>query len=369
MNLSRHQFLGRLVSLLRRGREHLGNFQRPRGRRRPARAQHVLDVIVKSSRQEKLERARRWRRNLQWGGLAVLAAVVATTGHQALARYFWQNPDLQLIRGAKISTNGSLTYDDILRHAGLSDATHVYDVDLRAVRERLEALPNVRHASVARELPGRLVIEVEERLPAMWLSCDLPKLRTLTTDASVGACLLDAEGHLFHCTELRTELLRLPVLHLRKLNHSQAGVHLTIAPVQTGLDLLQRLRATFGPRGVDVTEIEAPNDWSLVARFTDGLSVTFGYEEIGGQIERLVRIVDLAAESGRQLHTVNLMSRKNVPATFLANSGRTDVPTARHGTLVPVSVSGGEAAPAAPAPPQPSSAEADSLEAILGGGR
>jgi hypothetical protein len=367
VNLSRHQFLGRLVTLLQHGREHLGNFQRPRGRRRPARGQHVLDVIVKSSRQEKLERARRWRRGLQWGGLAAVAVVVVTTSHQAVARYFWQNPDLRLAHGAQISTNGTLTYDDILRHAGLSEKTHVYDVDLRTVRERLETLPNVRHASVARELPGRLVIEVEERLPAMWLSCDLPKLRTLTADTSIGACLIDEEGYLFHCTELRSELLRLPVLHLRKLAHTQAGVHLTNAPVQTGLDLLRRLRTTFGPRGLDVTEIDAPNDWSLVAKLTDDLTVTFGYDAIGEQIDRLVRVIDIAAASGRQLRTVNLLPRKNVPVTFIDEEVGAEKRPTPTGASTPVSSR--QAAHAPPVSPIQSTPEADSLEAILGGGR
>ena len=355
MNRSRHQLLGRLATLLTPGPRQptTGQARKPRPRR-PARGQHVLDVLVKSSRQQKMERARRWRRGLQWGGLAATLVIAAVSSRQAVARYFWHNPDLRLAHGTTITTNVSLTHDEILRHARLDEQTHVYDVDLRAVREQLEALPGVRQASVTRELPGRLFITVEERLPAMWLSCDSPKLRTLTTDPTLGACLIDAEGHLFHCTELRPDLLRLPVLHLRKLNHLQPGARLTLAPVQSGLDLLRRLRSALGPRGLDVTEIDAPNDWSLIAKFTNDLTVTFGCEDISRQVDRLLRIVDSPAAAGRQLRTVNLLPRKNVPVTFAEGDAETD--TVRPPTP-------------APPPPRPSSPESDSLEAILGGGR
>lgn len=367
MNLSRHQFLGRLLRLVQRGRDKLGNFQRAHaGRRQPAaRGRHVLDVVVKSSRQEKLERARRWRRGLQWGALAAAAAALAATSHQAVARYFWQNPDLQLSSGAEIRTNGSLSHDSILRHAGLSETNHVYDVDLRATRERLEALPNVRHASVERALPGRLVIEVEERLPVLWLSCDQPPLRPYTTDPSEGACLIDEEGHLFLCTELRDELLYLPVLHLRRLSHTQPGVHLTTAPVQAGLDLLRRLRDTFGARGLDVAEIDAPNDWSLVAKLTNDLSITIGYDDVDEQLRRLVRVVDVATEQNLRLGTVNLLPRKNVPVTLLGPETATPGASIRagRGKAVPV------ASPAPTAEEAQSARKTDQLEAILGGGR
>jgi cell division septal protein FtsQ len=368
VNLPRHHLLGRLLTLLHSGRARLGNFQR--GRRRPVpRGSHVLDVLVKSSRQEKLERARRWKRGLQWGAVVTAVVVLATTSHQAVARYFWQNPEFRLATGADIRTNGTLSHDDILRRAGLSDSTHIYDVDLRAVRERLEALPNVRRASVARELPGRLIIEVEERLPLMWLSCDQPSLQPITTNPAHGACLLDEEGHLFLCTELRAELMHLPVLHLRHLANSQPGIQLTSAPVRAGLDLLHRLRATFSPRGLDVSEIDAPNDWSFVAKLSNDLSITFGYEDFDGQLARLTQVMDQSDALNRRLRTVNLLPQKNVAVTFLSEGDQpaladgTAAPGAAAGTALPVS-----GAPAPQRPPVPSR-EARQLEAILGSGR
>ena len=369
MNISRHHLLGRLLSWLPGKGSTPGNFQRRRsspGRRRPVpRGSHVLDVLVKSTRQQQLERSKRWRHGLKWGGLIAATVALAASSHQAVARYFWQNPEFQLASSAEIRTNGTLTHDDIMRAADLTEATHIYAVDLRLAREKLEALPNVRHATVERELPGRLVIEIDERLPVMWLSCDQPSLQPFTTNSAHGACLLDEDGHLFVCRELRTELMRLPVLHLRRLPNSQAGVQLNSAAVQTGLDLLTHLRQAFGSRALDVVEIDAPNDWSLVAKFTNDLSVTFGYDELGQQIDRLLKVIDHSSERNLRLGTVNMLPRKNVPVTFLedavvpVNAG----PSALDGVTLPVS--------SRPTPPRPTAAseEAAQLEAILGGGR
>ena len=332
-----------------------------------ARGRHVLDVVVKSSRQEKLERARRWRRLLKWAAATAVVAALAASSRQAVARYFWQNPELRLAHAADIRTNGTLTHDEILRHAGLSEQTHLYDVDLRAARERLEALPNVRQASVGRELPGKLVIAVEERHPVMWVTSEKPRLRGYTSDATLGGRLIDEEGHLFLCTEVSADLLALPALNLHKLNHTQPGAYLATPQVRASLDLLRRLRDTLGPKGLDVKEINAPNDWSLVVKLSDDLTVTFGYDDVDAQFERLMRIVSIAREKNKRLRTVNLLPRKNVPVRFADNDP--EMPAPADDRTVPVV---GRPAPPPAAPSSASKSQAqdpDPLEAILGGGR
>jgi hypothetical protein len=271
------------------------------------------------------------------GGLVAGLVLVAGGARVVLVRNFWHSPDLR-VAGADVQTTGSLTHDDILLHAGLSESDHVYDVDLEQARENLEALPVVRQASVERELPGRLVIRVEERLPVAWLACESPRIDALTTNANVGGCLLDTEGHIFRCTELRKELMNLPILHVRRLPNTQPGVQVTAEPVQAGLALLDRVRQHFGPRGMDVREIDSPNDWSLVVKFTDDTAVTFGYDDVEGQIDQLSRIFEVAVEKNLRLATVNLLARKNVAATILGPARPQAAPAAAPPT-----------APAAPA--------------------
>lgn len=370
MNRSRHHFWARLTQFLRQ-KSKLGNFRRAR---RPARCvkknAHVLEAMVKSRKQAKRERSTRWQRGLKWGACAAVILFLASTVQGMLARHFWNSPDL-LVSGADVRTNGALTHDEILRRAGLSEAENVYAVDLRAARENLEALPNVRRASVERELPGRLVVKVDERLPLAWLSCDAPSLQPFTTNGHSGGCLVDEEGYLFRCAELRPSLMKLPVIHVRRLPNAQPGIRLASESVQGGLALIRAIRTHFGARGLDVVEIDAPNDWSLVAKLTDDSVITFGYDDVDGQFARLAHIMDVCAGKQLSLASVNLLPRKNVPVTFKGGAIPSDFPLVAAATAAP-SLQPISTAPASSQAPPPSSKNpgtpASQLDEILGSG-
>jgi POTRA domain, FtsQ-type len=339
--------IARLTKAFRR-RRRPGNFRRARRPGRPVQPAHVLDVQVDSSREKRRRRGRQWLIGLKYGALGGAVVLIAGAARSVLARNFWLSQEL-LVRGADIQTDGTLSHEEIMRHAGLSETTHVYDVDLRAVRERLEVVPAVRHAAVERELPGRLVIHLEERQSVAWLACDSPLVEAFNTNPRAGGCLLDAEGYIFLCTELRPELMKLPVIHVSRLPNTQPGVHVTAEPVQAGLALLDRVRRQFGPRGLDVVEIDSPNEWSLVVKFSDDTVVTFGYDDLDGQLARLTRVLDISAEKSFRLGTVNLLPRKNVPVTIV----RSTSPRPAAEPAAPVVPASGSGEPVATPDPKP----------------
>ena len=55
--------------------------------------------------------------------------------------------------------------NQLLAKAGFEAGTNVFRVDLRAIRERVEQLPWVRHAMVERVFPDQIIIKVIEREP------------------------------------------------------------------------------------------------------------------------------------------------------------------------------------------------------------
>ncbi len=350
--------LARLFSRKRRRRQR-GNYRRGHA---PARTTakgetHVLDAHVLSSKQEEQRRAARWRFVLKTAAAAAVLVAAGAGAKSMLTGHSWTDAD-RTLRHADIRTNGRLTHGDILQRAGLREDQHVYDVDLQAARRELERDPSVRAATVERELPGRLVVTVEERVATAWLACDSPPLKPFTTNAHEGACLLDDEGVIFLCAELTTDLLKLPVVHVPRLPNTQPGTR-TAEPVQGALRVLTLAHASLGPRGIDIVEVDAPNDWSLVAKLTDDSVITLGHDELDAQFGRLTRILGRAAEEKRRLATVNLIPRVNVPVTFFAAGAPAP---AGNDAVVPTS----GAAPARPAL-RPAVKESD-LEAILGGG-
>lgn len=72
----------------------------------------------------------------------------------------------------------ALRVDGVLSHlrpqqiaaaAAIAPGTHLFDIDLEAVRARVETLPWVGHARVSRIWPGRIAVRVWERQPfARW---------------------------------------------------------------------------------------------------------------------------------------------------------------------------------------------------------
>lgn len=317
--------------------------------------EHVLEVVPpisrKMARQIRLNRLKTTAKFAVWTGAG---AALLLGAKSVLAKHFWNSPNFTASR-AELHTNGRLTREEILQAAGLEASTHMFAVDLRSVQERLLARPDIREATVERLLPGGLEIRIVEREPIAWISCESPPLRPFTANPQLGGLFIDEEGVLFPCPELRMEWMKLPVIHVRRLTNSQPGLRVSDTPVLGSLELLQRLNRHFGARGLDVVEIDSQKDWSLIVKLSDDSVVTFGYEDMEGQLSRLAHIMEVSAARNLRLATVNLLPRKNVPVTF-------------RGTPPPESFPKRPTAEAAPAPP-PVRRSAAALEQILGGGR
>src|SRR5690606_10298368 len=112
---------------------------------------------------------------------------------------------------------------------------------------------------------------------------------------------------------------------------------------------------------------DAPNDWSLVAKFTDDSVVTFGYDDLEGQMSRLTQVMDVTTAKNFRLATVNLLPRKNVPVTFRGEAGPlTSSSSISTGVTAVPSSTPSRPLPAVKPPPREVGRQ---LEEILGGGR
>ena len=74
------------------------------------------------------------------------------------------------VREVTVRGHHHLRPDDVRAAAGIVPGMSIWGVDRRAAEERLRARPWVRTASVRRELPGRVVIQLREERPVAILS-------------------------------------------------------------------------------------------------------------------------------------------------------------------------------------------------------
>ena len=107
--------------------------------------------------------------------LTVLLLIAVVTA--AVTANNWKHD----FRVRRVTTEGnSIVPDsDIVRAAAIPGNGRLFDVDLNRARQRVQQIPFVRSAAVARELPDGITIEVTERQPVAALILD----RVLYIDA------------------------------------------------------------------------------------------------------------------------------------------------------------------------------------------
>ncbi|MBK9071988.1 MAG: FtsQ-type POTRA domain-containing protein [Myxococcales bacterium] len=131
--------------------------------------------------------------------LATLALVALGGALFSGYRFLRTSPRFAIARFEVHGTN-HMAEADVVAVAGVSLGGNIFALDVEGVEQRLERLPWVRQASVSRQLPDTLEIEVTERVAVAAVNAD-------------GLYLVDADGRLFKRGDTKTgELMGLPVI-------------------------------------------------------------------------------------------------------------------------------------------------------------
>jgi cell division protein FtsQ len=274
------------------------------------RASNLLEV---SARPEK-EGLKEIRRRLSWVlktalGLISVGAVVVL-GKTGAKRLFWENP-AYAVADLRVSTDGMLTRAQVLELLGLEEGQNIFSVNVERMKATLDELPQVERAEVRRRLPDRVEIRIVERQPIAWVAS--------TADAELGvhgqAYLVDARGYALKTRKVLPEYLSLPLIVGVNLEDIAPGQKLPTAEMLAAVELL-RLSADevrWMPRVVDVSK-----GYCLLVTDQRKARVTFGFENLEEQLNRLRQLLETVEPIQRDLQTVNLMLERNIPVTFAA---------------------------------------------------
>lgn len=178
-------------------------------------------------------RARR-RRLAIAGGLAAISATVAlvAVGSHAvrawLAGTAWSQLEQVEVVGLR-----RLVERDVVAACGLSRSMNLMRLSLDSVAARAAAVPGVRRARAYRRLPGKLVIQLEERVPVAALAGETLRL-------------VDSEGEVFPRAH-SAESVDLPIL-----TGFSPQSRATLLPV---VQLLARLREEFPTVYANLSEL------------------------------------------------------------------------------------------------------------------
>ena len=278
---------------------------------RQRKTQHLLDVKART----KSVAARRTQKMLFTGCVVLIASVLGgvTFGTKhVLNALFFANPDYT-VKTVDTTSDGTLNRETILKTAQIAQGQNIFSIELPRVQKKLATLPQVEESRVERILPNKLIISIQERRPVAWVGWP---------DATTGsfnfedAYLVDRRGTLLKMKSLVTEYIGLPLIIGVNTSNCQEGQPLEADEVKAAIDLIRAsseiLQARFQIQSVDISK-----KYCLVVTDKQRASVTFSPDNIEWQLRRLGTVLNYCDQNSRELQTVNLMARRNVPMTFV----------------------------------------------------
>jgi cell division septal protein FtsQ len=283
--------------------------QRPRARNqrvssfRQRRQQHLLDVKVRS---RKAVQHRNRKFLVVFSKFALVIALIAgiyVGGRFAAKRFFIDNPDYKLST-IEVQTDGTLQREQILSVADLHEGENIFRVHLARVHDRLQELPQVDEVEVVRKLPAEIDIRIVERKPIA------------DPFASDAAFLVDARGVLMKEKKLLPEYLGLPLILGCASESLEAGKTVQSPEAKSALELLRLSTRSFMQTRFQIREIDISKGYCLIVTDKNHSRVTFGFDSLDTQLQRLEQFLIYSDDAHRELATVNLLVQRNIPVTF-----------------------------------------------------
>jgi hypothetical protein len=283
---------------------------------RQRRQQHLLDVRVRS---HKATQHRNRRILVLLSKVVLVAALVVGVVFGVrfgAKRFFFENPDYRLSQ-IEIQTDGALQREQVLSATGLREGENIFSVNLAQVRDHLQQLPQVDDVQVVRKLPAEIDIRITERKPIAWITSDKQISDPFASDV---AFLVDARGVLMKEKKLLPEYLGLPLITGCASESLEPGRTVESFEAKAALELLRLSTASFMQTRFQVREIDVSKGYCLVVADKNHTRVTFGFDNLEAQLQRLEQFLVYADDSKRELATVNLLVQRNIPVTFGRNA-------------------------------------------------
>ena len=279
---------------------------------RQRRQQNILEVRVRS----RTAKHHRNRRVLVVTAKIALVLVLCASLYLGVSygsrRLFFENPDYQL-RTITVHTDGTLQREQVLKTAELRDGVNIFGINLALVHDRLQQLPQVDEVQVLRKMPGEIDVRIVERKPVAWLTSGKEVLDPFTSES---AFLVDARGVLMKQKKLLPEYLGLPLISGCSTEGLEAGKLVESYDARAALELLRLSTGSFMQTRFQIRQIDMSKGYCLIVTDRNGTRVTFGFDRLDFQLQRLEQFLVHADDAEREIATVNLLVQRNIPVTF-----------------------------------------------------
>jgi len=213
------------------------------------------------------------------------------------------------------SPNGMMSVTRLVDVTDIELGCSIFDVNLKGVEEKLEALPEILSAEARRELPRKLIVKVKERQPIAWMECRAMGIAGRNFEKGY---LFDESGVIFPCSEkLFQQIESLPVISIGQ-NLSEnliVGEQIENGNVIRAL-ALAKSSLSGQPEMPRIDRIILLNSYSMEAWIGNGTKALFGMHEHERQLTDLYTILNDAYEKGKRVLEINLIPKRNIPVKY-----------------------------------------------------
>jgi cell division protein FtsQ len=292
--------------------------KKPRSRRRPARRkrrEHLLEVTATAE----TERRRRNQKALLYVFegifLAGLLAVAWFGVTLFIEQFFTKNKNYD-VRIVEVNTDGVMTREEVLSKTGIREGLNIFSLNLEAAQKALALIPEVKSASVQRNLPDTVTISIEARRPIAWVAPGDTGADPSTMETS---CLVDEDGVMIKPQGFEVSHTRLPVVYGVPTEQGRIGDKIELPELEAALDLFTLAAERSNPQ-VSLRAADITKGWCIVAWNDPQTRLTFGLKDIPAQLDRLQVILSHVDQTSRRIATANLIPERNTPVIFVGEA-------------------------------------------------
>jgi cell division protein FtsQ len=292
--------------------------KKSRARRRPARRkrrEHLLEVTATAE----TERRRRNQKALLYVFegifLAGLLAVAWFGVTLFIEQFFTKNKNYD-VRVVEVNTDGVMTREEVLSKTGIREGLNIFSLNLEAAQKALALIPEVKSASVQRNLPNTVSISIEARRPVAWVAPGDTGADPSTMETS---CLVDEDGVMIKPQGFEASHTRLPVVYGVPTEQWRIGDKIEMPELEAALHLFGLAAERSNPQ-VNLRAADITKGWCIVAWNDPQTRLTFGLKDLPAQLDRLQVILSHVEQTSRRIATANLIPERNTPVIFVGEA-------------------------------------------------
>lgn len=260
-----------------------------------------------------LRRAGRWLRRYS---LIVIGAIALLYGIWVCCNYAIEKAySLSIDNISYKSHRDLISKEQALKILGIEGSVNMATLDVAGMQKKLEEVPSIDSVRIRAELPDTLHIEVDERIPIVFVEME--------SGASTGRrtrLFMDPKGVLFPVNaEYHSKYMGVPTwyLQLADVKELKVGERISEERCRPIRELIAASNAYDLTEIPAIREIFRPKEWKIQLTLDNGTAVTMQVYEIKEQMERLAMILEHAQVTGMKARSINVIQRINptvVPA-------------------------------------------------------